>query len=232
MKAYTRILVVDDEKDIVDLLSYNLRKENYDVVEAFNGETALDLISEKNPHLVLLDLMLPGIQGQEICSRLRKNPETAFLPIIMITAKKEEIDKVLGLELGADDYITKPFSIKEVLARVKAVLRRSKYVKPLEIENVIEYRGLRIDLRSYEVFMNNRRLTLSSTEFKVLKFLAQNPRRVFTRDQILDSVWSNNAFVEARTVDVHISRLRNQIETDPQNPKYILTVRGIGYKFL
>ena len=227
-----KILIVDDEKDIVDLVAYNLEKEGYETLKALDGEKALQLVRTKTPDLVVLDLMLPGIQGLEVCKRIRKVPETAAIPIIMLTAKGEEIDKVLGLEVGADDYITKPFSVKELLARVKAVLRRSEARRAADQEEVFESGGLRIDFKSYEVTVDGRKISLSPTEFRLLKFLSRNPGRVYSREQILDRVWGDDAFVEPRTVDVHVRRLRAQIEKDLNSPNYIVTVRGAGYKFV
>lgn len=227
-----KILIVDDEKDIVDLVAYNLEKEGYETLKALDGEKALQLVRTKTPDLVVLDLMLPGIQGLEVCKRIRKVPETAAIPIIMLTAKGEEIDKVLGLEVGADDYITKPFSVKELLARVKAVLRRSEARGAADQEEVFEFRGLRIDFKSYEVTVDGRTISLSPTEFRLLRFLSRNPGRVYSREQILDRVWGDDAFVEPRTVDVHVRRLRAQIEKDLNSPNYIVTVRGAGYKFV
>jgi phosphate regulon transcriptional regulator PhoB len=224
-----KILIVDDEKDIVDLVAYNLAKEGHDALKAYDGERAMQIARSKAPDLVILDLMLPGIQGLEVCKRLRQDPSTAFIPIIMLTAKGDEIDKILGLEVGADDYITKPFSVKELVARVKAVLRRADVRKKPE---TFEFKGLRIDLRSYEVTVNGRNVNLSPTEFKLLRFLSQNPGRVYSRDQILDQVWGDESYVEPRTVDVHIRRLRAQIEPDENSPDYIVTVRGAGYKFM
>jgi len=226
-----RILIVDDEKDIVDLVAYNLEKEGYGVLKALDGEKALALVRSKRPDLVLLDLMLPGIQGLEVCKRLRQDAETATVPIIMLTAKGEELDRVIGLEVGADDYITKPFGVKELVARIRAVLRRSAAGRQPEKPEIFEFKGLRIDMRSYEVTVDGRKVALSPTEFKLLRFLSQNPGRVYSRDQILDKVWGDESFVEPRTVDVHIRRLRSQIERDESSPAYILTVRGVGYKF-
>jgi two-component system alkaline phosphatase synthesis response regulator PhoP len=225
-----RILMVDDEKDIVDLVAYNLEKEGYETLKALDGEKALQLVRTKTPDLVVLDLMLPGIQGLEVCKRIRKDPETASIPIIMLTAKGAEIDKIVGLEVGADDYITKPFSVKELLARIKAVLRRSR--RAAGQAEVFEFKGLHIDFKSYEVTVDGKRVDLSPTEFRLLKFLSRNPGRVYSREQILDRVWGDEAFVEPRTVDVHIRRLRARIEHDESSPDYIVTVRGAGYKFM
>jgi phosphate regulon transcriptional regulator PhoB len=226
------ILIVDDEKDIVDLVAYNLEKEGYNTLKAYDGETAMQLARMRMPQLVILDLMLPGIQGLEVCKRLRRDPSTAAIPIIMLTAKGDELDKVIGLEVGADDYVTKPFSVKELLARVKAVLRRAEGRKETDLPEVLVYRELRIDLKSYEVTIDGKRVELSPTEFKLLTFLARNPGRVFSRDQILDRVWGDESYVEPRTVDVHIRRLRAQIEGGEGSPNYIVTVRGAGYKFM
>lgn len=227
-----RILMVDDEKDIVDLVAYNLEKEGYETLKALDGEKALQLVRTKTPDLVVLDLMLPGIQGLEVCKRIRKDPETASIPIIMLTAKGAEIDKIVGLEVGADDYITKPFSVKELLARIKAVLRRSEARRAAVQAEVFEFKGLHIDFKSYEVTVDGKRVDLSPTEFRLLKFLSRNPGRVYSREQILDRVWGEEAFVEPRTVDVHIRRLRSRIEHDESSPDYIVTVRGAGYKFM
>lgn len=227
----TRILVVDDERDIVDLVAYNLGKEGFAVLRAYDGEEAMELIEKEQPRLVVLDLMLPGMNGLDICRVLRKKARTETLPIIMLTAKGDEIDKVLGLESGADDYVTKPFRVRELLARVRAVLRRSEAAARAVDEEIIQQGGLRIDCRSYEVTVNGRKCALGATEFKLLRFLASHPGRVYTRDQLLDQVWQGEAFVEPRTVDVHISRLRGAIETEGEKQKYIQTVRGVGYKF-
>ncbi|MBN2515372.1 MAG: phosphate regulon transcriptional regulator PhoB [Deltaproteobacteria bacterium] len=226
-----RILVVDDEKDLVDLISYNLQREGYAVLKAYNGEEALGLVQSQKPDLVILDLMLPGIQGIEVCKRIRKNQEISNLPIIMVTAKGDEVDKILGLEMGADDYITKPFSVRELLARVKAVLRRFKASEVQVKKEKFEFKGLRIDFASHRVTIDGERVELSPTEFKILTFLSRRPGRVYTRDQILDHAWGDATFVEPRTVDVHIRRLRAQIEKDVSEPRYIQTVRGVGYKF-
>ncbi|MBI5203560.1 MAG: response regulator transcription factor [Nitrospirae bacterium] len=222
-----KILVVDDEPDLAELVSYNLGKEGFEVSSASDGEEALKKIRKGNFNLVILDLMLPGIQGMELCRILRNDPKTKRLPIIMLTAKGEDVDKILGLEMGADDYIAKPFSPRELVARVKAVLRRSGE-KTVE-ESVIRIAGLAINRETFAVLKKNMPLNLSATEFKLLLYLAERKGRVFSRDQLLDAVWKDEAFVEPRTVDVHIRRLRAQIEDDPSNPLYIKTKRGIGY---
>jgi phosphate regulon transcriptional regulator PhoB len=226
-----KILVVDDEKDIVDLITYNLEKEGFSTIKAYNGESALELVKAKKPDMVILDLMLPGIRGLEVCKFIRKNPETETLPIIMLTAKGDQVDKILGLEMGADDYITKPFNVGELIARVRAVLRRAEVPPDPDKAEIFTYKGLHIDYGSYEVSVEGKKVDLGPTELKLLRFFTQHPGRVYTRDQLLDYVWGDETFVEPRTVDVHISRLRLAIEKDKEKPQYILTVRGIGYKF-
>ena len=222
-----KILVVDDEPDLVELVSYNLRKEGFDVTSASDGEEALNKIRKENFNLIVLDLMLPGIQGMELCRMLRNDPKTKNLPVIMVTAKGEEIDKVLGLETGADDYMAKPFSPRELVARVKAVLRRSGEKTPEE--NIVRIGDLVINRETYAVLKGDIPLNLSATEFKLLLYLVERKGKVFSRDRLLDAVWRDEAFVEPRTVDVHIRRLRTQIEDDPSAPRYIKTRRGIGY---
>jgi phosphate regulon transcriptional regulator PhoB len=227
----TRIIIVDDEKDIVDLISYNLEKEGFVTIKAYDGESALELAKARKPDLVVLDLMLPGIRGLEVCKFIRKNPATETLPIIMLTAKGDQVDKILGLEMGADDYITKPFNVKELIARIRAVLRRAEARPDSERREQFAYKGLEIDYSSYEVTVDGGKIDLNPKELKLLQFLTRHPGRVYTRDQLLDYVWGDETFVEPRTVDVHISNLRSAIEEDPKKPQYILTVRGIGYKF-
>jgi phosphate regulon transcriptional regulator PhoB len=223
------ILVVDDEAELVELVSYNLKKEGFIVDSASDGETALTKIRKGKYGLLILDLMLPGIQGMELCRILRNDPKTSVLPIIMLTAKGEEVERILGLEIGADDYMAKPFSPRELVARVKAVLRRSKE-KPVS-EKILKIGDLEIDRERYVVSVRTKPVKLSATEFKLLEFLAERKGKVFSRDQLLDAVWRDEAFVEPRTVDVHIRRLRSNIEEDPAQPKYIKTMRGIGYFF-
>ncbi|MBI4684436.1 MAG: response regulator [Nitrospirae bacterium] len=222
-----KVLIVDDEPDLVELVSYNLKKEGFEVSSAADGEEALNKIRKGDFNLIVLDLMLPGIQGMELCRILRNDPKTKSLPIIMLTAKGEEVDKILGLELGADDYITKPFSPRELVARVKAVLRR--YGEKTIEESVIHIGDLTINRETFAALKRNRPLNLSATEFKLLLYLAERKGRVFSRDQLLNAVWKDEAFVEPRTVDVHIRRLRTHIEEDPSNPRHIKTRRGIGY---
>lgn len=227
MKA--KILVVDDEKDILRLVAYNLTQEGFDVMTAENGEDALSMIKQNPFNLVLLDLMMPGIQGMELCKILKSSDETSFLPIIMLTAKSEELDKVLGLEMGADDYITKPFSPRELIARVKAVLRRVQR-GPIE-DKIIQAGDLEINTDTFQVTKKEMPINLSATEFRLLLYLVQKKGRIFNRDMLLDAVWKDEAYVEPRTIDVHIRRLRAQIEDDPSDPVYIKTRRGIGYYF-
>jgi phosphate regulon transcriptional regulator PhoB len=221
------VLVVDDEADIIELVSYNLKKEGFSVDSASDGETALLKLKKNSYSLVVLDLMLPGLQGLELCRIIRKDPKTSSLPIIMLTAKGEEVDRILGLEIGADDYITKPFSPRELVARLRAVLRRT--TEKTAEDKVIRIGNLLVNKETYSVSKDNRPLALSSTEFRLLVYLAERRGKVFSRDQLLDAAWKNEAFVEPRTVDVHIRRLRAQIEDDPSHPEYIKTKRGIGY---
>lgn len=227
--ASKHVLVVDDETDLVELVSYNLKKEGFIVDSASDGESALKKVKKDKYDLLILDLMLPGIQGIELCRILRNDPKTAGMPIIMLTAKGEEVDKILGLEMGADDYITKPFSPRELAARAKAVLRRAKE-KPVT-EKILKIGNLEIDMDRYMVSIKGKPVKLSATEFKLLLFLAERRGKVFSRGQLLDAIWRDEAFVEPRTVDVHIRRLRTNIEENPAHPKYIKTLRGIGYLF-
>ena len=227
MTNQEKILVVDDEPDIVELVAYNLQKEGFIVSSASDGEAALAKIREEKFDFIVLDLMLPGMPGMEICRVLRNDPKTRNLPVIMLTAKGEEVDKILGLEVGADDYLTKPFSPRELLARIRAVMRRTSGKK--EDEKVIRIGDLTINKETYTVTKRDLPLSLSSTEFRLLLYLVERKGKVFNRDQLLDAVWKDEAFVEPRTVDVHVRRLRTQIEDDPANPKYLRTKRGIGY---
>jgi len=226
-----KILVADDEKDIVELVAYNLEREGFAVVKASDGRRALEAIRQDKPDLVILDLMMPEVSGTEVCRTVRGVPETANLPIIMLTAKSDPVDRILGLEIGADDYLTKPFHVRELIARVRAVLRRSEQRPDGELPESFDFQGLHVDLQAYRVTLEGRPVELSSREFKLLQFFIGRPGRVYSREQLLDRVWGDESFVEPRTVDVHISRLRAAIEPDPSNPRYVLTVRGIGYKF-
>jgi two-component system, OmpR family, response regulator VicR len=225
----TRILVVDDEKTIVKGLKFSLEKEGYEVFTAYDGEEALRVFSSEKPDLIILDLMLPEIDGFEVCRRLRKTEE---VPIIMLTARGEDIDKILGLELGADDYVTKPFNPRELAARVKAILRRA-HTTGLDPSNmqVIRLQNLQIDLFQHKVRVHDKDVDLTSKEFALLSLLASNPGRVFSRVQLLEHVWGYEFYGDARTVDVHIRHLREKIESDPSAPQLILTVWGAGYKF-
>jgi phosphate regulon transcriptional regulator PhoB len=225
------ILIVDDEKDIVELLAYNLDREGYQIAKAYDGNQALKYIKATPPDLVILDLMLPEINGFEICREIRKKPDTERLPIIMLTAKTDVVDKIMGLEIGADDYITKPFNVRELLARARAVLRRFEAHANPENVDKISLPGLEVNFRTYEVTVEGKKIDLGPTELKLLKFFVMNPGRVYTREQLLEHIWGSESFVEPRTVDVHISRLRAGIEKDKDKPRYILTVRGIGYRF-
>lgn len=225
--AQKKILVVDDEPDILELVSYNLNKDGFKVSTAADGDEALALIKKGDFDFLILDLMLPGIQGIELCRILRNNPETRHIPVIMLTAKGEEIDRIIGLETGADDYMTKPFSPRELVARIRAVLRRTS--GRADDDKVIRVGGLVINKETYSVSKRNILITLSSTEFRLLLYLAERRGKIFSRDQLLDAAWKDEAFVEPRTVDVHIRRLRTQIEDDPSDPVYIKTRRGIGY---
>ena len=221
-----KILVVDDEPDIVSLVSYNLGKEGFRVSSAGTGDEALLQARKGDVALIILDVMLPGMSGLEVCRALRGDPKTADVPVIMLTARVEEPDRVRGLETGADDYLTKPFSPRELVARVRAVLRRSGAPKSTSI---IRLGALAIDRESYRVTKKGVALDLSATEYRLLLFLAEHKGRVFSRDQLLDAVWKDEAFVEPRTVDVHIRRLRMEIEDDPADPVYVKTRRGVGY---
>lgn len=226
-----KVLVVDDEKDLVELLSYNLQKEGYDVFCTGDGLEALRLAAREAPDLVVLDIMLPGMQGLDVLKTLKKKPQTGGIPVILLTAKSEELDKVLGLELGADDYVTKPFSPRELVARVKAVLRRISSAGSASAGKSIVAGRLRIDFSKHKAFLGDEPVELSVTEFRLLRYLAENRGRVISRESLLDNVWGHDAFVEPRTVDVHVRRLRAKIEDDPENPIFIKTVRGVGYEF-
>jgi phosphate regulon transcriptional regulator PhoB len=226
-----KILVVEDEPDISKLVSYNLAQERFKVLTAEDGEQALKVIQRERPNLVVLDLMLPGLSGMELCKILRDRPETAKLPILMLTAKAGEADRIVGLEMGADDYLAKPFSPREMVARVRAILRRANNAAAAEPPPAYDKGGLKIDFTNYEVFVRGKSVKLTLKEFELLRFLVQNPNRVLNRDQLLDRVWGGETFVTPRTVDVHIRRLRKAIEKDDSKPKWILTLRGVGYKF-
>lgn len=231
MAVNEKILVIEDEPDIAKLVSYNLAQERFRVVTADDGEQALRIIEREKPDLVVLDLMLPGLSGIELCKILRGRADTSKLPILMLTAKAGEADRVLGLELGADDYLAKPFSPREMVARVRAILRRANGVASSEVRLAYDKGALKIDFSTYEVYARGKSIKLTLKEFELLRFLVQNPNRVLSRDQLLDRIWGDETFVTPRTVDVHIRRLRKAIEEDDSRPKWILTLRGVGYKF-
>jgi DNA-binding response OmpR family regulator len=226
-----RILLVDDEQSIQTLLSYPLRKEGYEVVQATDGRQALERFEEQPFDLVVLDLMLPKLDGLEVCRQLRSR---SAVPIIILTAKSEEIDKVVGLELGADDYITKPFSLREFSSRIKAALRRAEMSHAADLapdEPPLEVRQLRIDLAKRSVRIRGEDAELTFVEFEILSALARAPGRVFTRDMLLARIWGDSAYRDPRTIDVHIRHLREKIERDAKDPEYLFTVRGVGYRF-
>jgi phosphate regulon transcriptional regulator PhoB len=224
-----KILVVDDEEDLIELISSNFQGEGFERGFAFSGAEAISRIRRERFSLVLLDLMLPGMPGMEVCRILRSDLRTRNLPIIMLTARGEEADRIVGLEMGADDYVTKPFSPRELVARVKTVLRRA--AAPLSEAETVDTGDLAIDRGTFTVSKKGIPLSLSSTEFRLLLYLVEKKGKVFSREQLLDAVWKDDAFVEPRTVDVHIRRIRKQIEDDPANPLYLKTRRGIGYYF-
>ncbi len=221
-----QVLIVDDEKTLVKALTFNLQKEGFRVEAAYDGEEALEKVFSLKPDVVVLDLMLPEVDGFEVCRRIRKKLE---VPIIMLTARSEDIDKVLGLELGADDYLTKPFNSRELVARIKAVLRRSTASEE-ESRKQIQIGKLQIDLLQHRVRLGDKDINLTSKEFALLSFLALNAGNVYSREQLLAQVWGYDYYGDVRTVDVHIRHLREKIENDPANPEYIITVWGTGYK--
>lgn len=219
------VLIVEDDENISELMRYNIEKAGYTVENVTDGEEALIIANELNPDVILLDWMLPNLSGIEICRRLRRQPETANVPIIMITARAEEADRVRGLETGADDYLTKPFSPRELIARIQAVLRR---VRPALAAEALAFEDITLDNSSHRVARDGTMIHLGPTEFRLLRHLMENPRRVFSRDQLLDSVWGHDVYVEERTVDVHIRRLRKALNVN-NLPDYIRTVRAAGY---
>jgi len=226
-----RILIIEDDRDIVELVRYNLANEGFQVSGANDGATGLSNLKKSPPDLLLLDLMLPKLSGLEICREIRKDESLNRLPILMLTAKTAEEDRIRGLELGADDYVTKPFSPRELLARVRAVLRRTHGEDVPPPHEMFERGRLRIDFDTYEAFIDGKPAGLSLREFELLKFFVRHPNRVYDRLQLLDLVWGRETHVEPRTVDVHIRRLRRRIERDDAVPELIVTVRGVGYKF-
>jgi len=225
--AGKKILIVDDETPILDAVSYALRKDGFKVFVAMNAEACLRAFREEKPDLVVLDVMLPSASGFEVCQRIRATNDT---PIILLTAKVEERDRVHGLEIGADDYVTKPFSVRELIARIKAILRRRE--SATTIGEKIEIGGLSIDESRHEALLDGQILELSPKEFALLSFLAKNSGLVFSRQTLLDRVWGQDAFVDERTIDVHVSWLRGKIESKPSQPERLITVRGVGYKFV
>ncbi|MHB8124302.1 MAG: winged helix-turn-helix domain-containing protein [Desulfitobacteriaceae bacterium] len=222
------ILVVDDEEPIQELLRFNLEKEGYKVIIAADGGQALDLVAREHLDLIVLDIMLSGIDGLEVCRQLRSNPKFQELPVIMLTAKGEEIDKVLGLELGADDYMTKPFSPRELSARIKARLRR---VLNSEVDKEIVCGELRLNINSFRVDIRGEETELTPKEFELLRMLVTRPGKVYSRDELLEHIWGYQYTGDTRTVDVHVRHLRQKIEIDPSNPEYIETIRGLGYRY-
>ena len=227
-----KVLIVDDEKAIVEILEYNLNKEGYETLKAYDGPEGLHMARSENPDLMLLDIMLPGMDGFEVCRTLRG--EGNDVPILMITAREEETDKVFGLENGADDYITKPFSMRELLARVKANMRRGAAAaapQSAESGDVIRVRELSIDLGRHTVSKNGAELDLTQREYELIKFLAQNPGKVVSRQELMSEVWQYEYFGDLRAVDVAVRRLREKLEDNPAEPGYVLTKRGVGYYF-
>jgi phosphate regulon transcriptional regulator PhoB len=224
-----RVLVIEDDKDIVELVRYNLEKDGYQVASSVDGATGLSQIRKSPPDVLILDLMLPKLSGLDICKEVRRDVSLNRLPILILTAKGEEADRVVGLELGADDYVTKPFSPRELVARVKALLRRAD--PGAASDKPIEIGPLRIDPAAYRVSRSGKPVPMSTLEFRLLYFLAARPNRVFTRDQLLDGVWGTERFVTPRSVDVYVRRLREKVEVDPQHPVYMKTIRGAGYLF-
>lgn len=229
LQSIKRILIIEDDRDIVELVRYNLTNEGFQVASAQDGSIALATLKKNLPDLLLLDLMLPKLSGLDICREVRRDENMNRLPILMLTARGDEADRVVGLEMGADDYVTKPFSPRELVARVKALLRRAE--PPGDAPRTIEIGKLAIDPASYRVTLAGKRVPLSTLEFRLLYFLVSRPNRVFTRDQLLDAVWGTERFVTPRSVDVYVRRLREKIEPEPENPAHLKTIRGAGYLF-
>ena len=228
--ANEKILIVDDEEHIVELLRFNVQNAGYKVFTANNGTAALKIANKEIPDLILLDLMLPGIDGLDVCKEVKKNNDTKNTAIIMLTAKGEELDKILGLELGADDYITKPFSVRELLARIKAVLRRGPKEELAE-KQIYDFGRLKVDFERHEVKIEGQKIEMTLKEFELLETLIRNKGKILQRETLLDKVWGYEYIGETRTVDVHVRYLRKKIEEDDKNPRYIETVRGVGYRF-
>ena len=226
-----KILIVDDEEHIVELLKFNLNNAGYDTFTANDGIEAVKIAKAEKPSLILLDLMLPGLDGFDVCKEIKRDKEMKNTAIIMLTAKGEELDKILGLELGADDYITKPFSVRELLARVKAVLRRSNTSNNDSEENGYESKNLKVDFERHEVIVCGNKVDLTLKEFELLQILIQNKGKILKREMLLDKIWGYEYIGETRTVDVHIRYLRKKIEEDDKNPRFIETIRGVGYRY-
>ena len=229
-KMKKKVLVVDDEKDIVDILKYNLERENeFEVLTAKDGKEAIEL-AENIPDLILLDIMMPELNGFEVCKQLKKNPDTAKIPVIFLTAKENEIDEILGLEIGADDYISKPISPRKVLARIKSVIRRTTgdYEKPLKLEENVKFNNLEIDSSSHSVRINEREVFFPKKEFQLLHFLLSNRGKVYSREILLNQIWGENIYVVDRTVDVHVAKVREKLG---EYSDYIETIKGLGYRF-
>jgi two-component system, OmpR family, alkaline phosphatase synthesis response regulator PhoP len=224
-----KVLIVEDETDLVKLLKYNLEKEGFRVNYATDGTIALAEARRDPPDLVILDLMLPGLDGLEVCRQLRRNDRFARTPILILSARGEEADRIVGLELGADDYVTKPFSTREVIARIRALLRRNEPAGPQRSK--VQRGDLVIDPTAHSVLVGGRSVELSALEFRLLHYMASHPGMVFSRDQLLDSVWGNDRTVTPRSVDVYIRRIREKIELKPQDPSYVQTIHGVGYRF-
>ncbi len=224
-----KVLLVDDEESIVESIEYALSQEGFEVVSAHNGQEALQKVQLEKPNLIVLDLMLPELSGLEVCRILRR--ERNETPIIMLTAKGEEIDRVIGLEVGADDYLVKPFSLRELIARIRALLRRSKISETDDSQPVMhQYEDLEMNLTEHKVLVRNKQVELSPKEFKILAMLMSAPNKVFSREELLEQVWGLDFYGDTKTVDVHIRWLREKIEKDPSNPQYVQTVRGFGYR--
>jgi len=223
-------VIIEDEADIVEMVRYNFRKEGFEVESYARGKEGLEALRRNPPDLLLLDIMLPDQDGLAICRQLRTDSRIKSLPIMFLTARGEEVDRIVGLEIGADDYVVKPFSPRELVARVKAVLRRQ--ARPPDDSGAVEIRDLRLDPRTQDVTVRGEPVELSALEFKLLYFLAAHPRQIFSRERLLDEVWGRDCSVTLRTVDVHIRRLREKIEAQPESPEYIGTVRGAGYRVM
>ncbi len=223
-----RIAIVEDEAELASLIEYNLTRHGYQTQILDGGKNTLKTLEQAKPDLILLDVMLPGVDGFELCRQIRQSPPLARTPVVFLTARSDEVDRVLGLEIGGDDYMTKPFSPRELIARVKAHLRRES----LDAEPAAQEIGpFRLDRTARRVFLTGKELALTSTEFNLLEFFLTHPGRAYSRDQLLESVWGEQRYVTPRTVDVHVRRLREQIEEQPEQPRYLTTVRGFGYRF-